>query len=226
MKGKQSTLSESVPPESDIAPQFSHILLRDDWTCQQCGYKADPDEPMESVLTNEDGDPKNPENYDTLCEDCARNERHGFSARKQQRQQAINTENRLPNEQPDSYILLIIPSFFIFCLALVVLAAPYLVLSGQIVVTGPINAIKMYAFSLLVVPTVALVLLYLLVVAASHIEPGAFVFTRFRYHVGGWIYYRLYLEIIKPRFNRLYFEELRPWVYELYSDEIKPRLLP
>ena len=203
MKGKQSTLSEGKPPESDIAPQFSHILLRDDWTCQQCGYKADPDEPMESVLTNEDGDPKNPENYDTLCEDCARNERHGFSARKQQRQQAINDENRLPSEQNESYILLIIPSFFVFALGSFAVISPYLVLSGQLVVPEQTNPISMYAFMMFVVPVVALTLLYFVTVAASHIEPGAFVFTRFRYHVGGWIYYRLYLEIIKPRFNRL-----------------------
>jgi hypothetical protein len=226
MKGKQSTLSESVPPESDIAPQFSHILLRDDWTCQQCGYKADPDEPMESVLTNEDGDPKNPENYDTLCEDCARNERHGFSARKQQRQQAINDENRLPSEQPDSYILLIPFIAGMFAMGITAVAMPYYALFGPMIVSGPIHAIKMYAFTLVIMPAVALTLLYLLIVAASHIEPGKFIFTRFRYHVGGWIYYHLYLEVIKPRLYELYFEELRPWVYRLYSDEIKPRLLP
>jgi rubredoxin len=226
MTDDRTASSEGTPPESDIAPQFSHILLRDDWTCQQCGYKAAPDEPMESVLTNEDGDPKNPENYDTLCEDCARNERHGFSARKQQRQQAINTENRLPSEQPDSYILLIPFIAGMFCLAVGSIGSPYLILTGQIVAGGGLHAVKMYAFFLVVVPAVSLTLLYLLVVAASHIEPGKFIFTRFRYHVGGWIYYHLYLEVIKPRLYELYFEELRPWVYRLYSDEIKPRLLP
>ena len=102
MKGKQSTLSESVPPESDIAPQFSHILLRDDWTCQQCGYNADHDEPMESVLTTEDGDPKNPENYATLCEACARNERHGFPARNYHRQPAVHDATSPPSVLADS----------------------------------------------------------------------------------------------------------------------------
>ena len=222
MTDDRTAPSEGKPPESDIAPQFSHILYRDDWTCQQCGYKANPDEPMESVLTNEDGDPKNPENYDTLCEDCARNERHGFSARKQQRQQAINDENRLPSEQPDSYILLIPFLFFMSMPAFAIITTPYFILTGQLPVGGMLNAV----IFLIVVPTVSAIILYGLIVAASHIEPGAFIFTRFRYHVGGWIYYRLYLEVIKPRLYELYFEELRPWVYRLYSDEIKPRLLP
>lgn len=210
MTDDRTASSEGKPPESDIAPQFSHILLRDDWTCQQCGYKADPDEPMESVLTNEDGDPKNPENYDTLCKSCARDERHGFSARKQQRQQAINDENRLPSEQPDSYILLIPFIAGMFAMGSFALIFPYYALFGPMVVSGPIHAIKMYAFTLVMMPAVALTLLYLLIVAASHIEPGKFIFTRFRYHVGGWIYYHLYLEVIKPRLYQFYFSSIKP----------------
>ena len=197
MKGKQSTLSESVPPESDIAPQFSHILLRDDWTCQQCGYEADPDEPMESVLTTEDGDPKNPENYDTLCEDCARNERHGFSARKQQRQQAINTENRLPSETGGSHIhaLLLLP--VMFWPAGYLILAPYWMVTGKALKFAAGMGVVLYLQIILSLP-IAFGVLYLLLVVGSHLEPPNGVFTKVRYHLGGWIYYSVYHDRVKP----------------------------
>jgi hypothetical protein len=57
--------------------------------------------------------------------------------------------------------------------------------------------VVLYSLLILSLP-IAFGVLYLLLVVGSHLEPPNGVFTKVRYHLGGWIYYSVYHDRVKP----------------------------